>query len=197
MARKLSPEKRENYLQAALKLFAAHGVQHTSTAAISREAGTAAGTLFLYFPTKQNLIDELVLKISTEQSTYVNRLLDPDASAQESFAAIWEGSIRWFLTNRDAYRFVHQERDSKLVDEEIIRQTETHLSYYYAAIEKGLAEGKIKPYSPELIGGFIYHGVAAVVNLCLEQPDMKQQNAYIQQGFDIFWGGIQKEKATD
>ena len=60
MIRKLALDKRENFLNAALKLFVANGVQNTSTAAIAKEAGTASGTLFLYFPTKQDLLDELV-----------------------------------------------------------------------------------------------------------------------------------------
>ena len=55
MARKLSTEKRAQYLSSALKLFVANGVKNTSTAAIAKEAGTAAGTFFLYFPTKQAL----------------------------------------------------------------------------------------------------------------------------------------------
>jgi len=66
MVRKPSPERRAEFLRAALKLFVANGVQHTSTAAIAREAGSAAGTLFLYFPTKQDLIHELTLKIGRE-----------------------------------------------------------------------------------------------------------------------------------
>ena len=55
MVRELSSEKRNNFMSSALKLFVANGVQHTSTAEIAKEAGTAAGTLFLYFPTKQDL----------------------------------------------------------------------------------------------------------------------------------------------
>ena len=68
MVRTLNPEKRTNLLNAALKLFVLNGVKNTSTAEIAREAGIAAGTLFLYFPTKQALLDELVLNLGREQS---------------------------------------------------------------------------------------------------------------------------------
>ncbi len=63
MIRKLDPEKRAAFLEVALKLFVENGVKDTSTAAIAREAGTAAGTLFLYFPTKQDLVDEIAIQI--------------------------------------------------------------------------------------------------------------------------------------
>lgn len=42
-------------LAAALKLFAEKGFYNTSTRAISRKAGIAEGTLFNYFPTKEDL----------------------------------------------------------------------------------------------------------------------------------------------
>ena len=76
MVRRLAADKRENFLRVALKLFVTGGVQNTSTAAIAKEAGTAAGTLFLYFPTKQDLINELVLQISNNQSDYMKTLLN-------------------------------------------------------------------------------------------------------------------------
>ena len=52
MVRKLRPDRRTKFLNAALKLFVAKGVQHTSTAEIARKAGTAAGTLISVFPHK-------------------------------------------------------------------------------------------------------------------------------------------------
>ena len=117
MVRKPSPERRTKYLSSALKLFVENGVQHTSTAAISREAGTAAGTLFLYFPTKQDLIHELLLEINKQHSAAIKALLKPSLSVRETFFAIWDGSIRWFLENQEAYQYIQQVRDSGLIDE--------------------------------------------------------------------------------
>jgi len=115
MVRKTSPEKRAHFLNSALKLFVQNGVQQTSTAEITQDAGTAAGTLFLYFPTKQALVDELILNIGREQSEYINARLQPSLPARETFLAIWQGSIRWFLEHMDAYKYFRQVKDSRLV----------------------------------------------------------------------------------
>ena len=115
MVRELSSEKRERFLNAALKLFTEKGVQNTSTAEIAREAGTASGTLFLYFPTKQQLINELVLMISKQEADHINTLLDPSMSVRDTFFTIWDGSIRWLLENLDAYQYSQQVRDSGLI----------------------------------------------------------------------------------
>jgi AcrR family transcriptional regulator len=190
MVRNLSPEKREKYLSAALKLFVANGVHHTTTAAIAKEAGTAAGTLFLYFPTKQSLVDELVLQIGRQQSDYMKTLLDPSLPAREAFFTIWSGSVRWLLDHIQAYQYVQQVRDSGMISAAAVQESAMFFAYYYAAIQKGLAEGSVKPYPAEVIGGFLYQDIAAVMNLIRAQPDPDRVDEVIQQGFDIFWDGI-------
>ncbi len=190
MIRKLAPDKREKFLDAALKLFVANGVQNTSTAAIAKEAGTASGTLFLYFPTKQDLIHELLLKIAREESEYVKTLLDPSLSVRDTFFTIWSASIHWLLENMDLYEYNQQIRDSGLVDEAIVRETGKNFSFYYEAIQKGLEEGVIKPYPVDLIGGFLYQDIVAVMNVLRAQSDPDKQEEAIQIGFDIFWDGI-------
>ncbi|MFC1879447.1 TetR/AcrR family transcriptional regulator [Chloroflexota bacterium] len=193
MVRKPSPEKRSLFLSAALKLFVANGVQNTSTAAIAKEAGTASGTLFLYFPTKQDLINQLALEIGIEQSAYIKSILEPTHSARQTFFTIWEGSVRWFLRNIDAYLFNQQIRHSGLVDQATIQESEKFLGYYFDAIQKGLGEGAIKPYPLEVIGGFLYQDIVAVMNLISANPDSDKFEATIQIGFDIFWNGIKTD----
>jgi AcrR family transcriptional regulator len=193
MVRTLSPERRANLLNSALKLFVVNGVKNTSTAEIAKGAGTAAGTLFLYFPTKQVLLNELVLKIGKEQSDFIKTLLEPFLSARDTFFMIWYGSVHWFLENMDAYQYIQQVRDSGMISESAIQESGKFLSYYYEAIQKGLKEGCIKPYPFDLIGGFLYQDIVAIMNLIRTQPDQAIQEDSIKQGFDIFWNGIKAE----
>lgn len=190
MARRLAADKREKFLSAALKLFVTHGVQNTSTAAIAKEAGTAAGTLFLYFPTKQDLINELVLKISNDQSEYMKTLFNPALPVRDTFFTIWQGCIHWFLEHMDAFEYTRQVRDTGIVDEAIVTESGKSFVYFYDAIQKGLDEGALKPYPLEVIGEFLYQDIVAVMNLMRIRPGRGNQEEIIQAGFDIFWDGI-------
>ena len=194
MPRKLSTEKRALYLRCALKLFVDNGVKNTSTAAIAKEAGTAAGTFFLYFPTKQALIHTLVLEIGREQSETIKSLLRPSLSVRDTFFEIWDGSVRWFLDNMEAYQYIRQVRDSGLITDEVVRESEKFFAYYYDAIRRGLVEDCIKPYPIELIGSMLYQDIVAVMNLIMAGSDPAKQQEYIQNGFDIFWDGIKADK---
>jgi AcrR family transcriptional regulator len=190
MVRELNAEKRERYLSAALKLFTTNGVQNTSTAEIAKAAGTASGTLFLYFPTKIQLINELILLISKQVSDHINGLLDPSLSVRDTFFTIWDGSIRWFLQNMDAFQYSQQVRDSGFITAETTIESGKYFSFYYETIQKGLAAGSIKPYPIDLIGGFLYQDIIAVMNHFRMQSDPGNVDEAVQQGFELFWDGI-------
>ncbi|HWQ46220.1 MAG TPA: TetR/AcrR family transcriptional regulator [Longilinea sp.] len=194
MVRHLIPEKRELFLNTALRLFAAKGVSQTSTAEIAKEAGAGAGTLFLYFPTKQDLIHALILRIGRDISAEINSRLKPELSAREEFFAIWQASLQWLLANPHAYQYVQQVRDSGMIAPEVVAESNAFFAYYYEAIQKGLSEGSIKAYPVDFIGGFLYQGIVVCVNYLRTSPQALPSDEVIQMGFQIFWDGIKSAK---
>ena len=66
MTRKEQKEiRKQQIIQTALDLFVERGYYGTKTSQISKRAGISEGLLFHYFPTKENLLEELV-KIGIE-----------------------------------------------------------------------------------------------------------------------------------
>ena len=65
MARPLSEEKRSAILGAATAVVAALGVS-APTVKIAKDAGVAEGTLFTYFPTKDELLNRLYLELKMD-----------------------------------------------------------------------------------------------------------------------------------
>jgi AcrR family transcriptional regulator len=190
MVRTLKSEKRTQFLSSALKLFVKNGVVNTSTAEIAQDAGTAAGTLFLYFPTKQRLLDELILEIGREQSERVIKAIKPSLSARDTFFMIWNTTVQWFLENMDAYSYLQQVRDTGMISESAVQESGNFFVYYFDAIQKGLEEGGLKKYPIDLIGEFLYQDIVAIMNRLRAQPDSTRQEEIIRQGFDIYWDGI-------
>jgi len=66
LARPKSDKKRQAILDAAVELFAERGIAHAPTSAISSSAGVAEGTLFTYFKTKDELLNELYREMRKE-----------------------------------------------------------------------------------------------------------------------------------
>lgn len=59
LGRRAPEQRRAAVLDAALSLFLDAGVARTSIDAIAKRAGVAKGTVFLYFPTKEHIVQTL------------------------------------------------------------------------------------------------------------------------------------------
>jgi len=192
MARILSSDKRNIFLQSALALFVKNGVSQTTTKSISKAAGTAAGTLFLYFPTKQDLINTLTLEITEELTIEIKKNLSPNLSARESFWGIWDATTQFFIKNPNAYLYIRQIRDSGILDEKIIQETNRVFLFYYETIQKGLQEKSIRPYPIEIVGNLLYHSMVSIIDIINANPDLNKKRT-IELGFEMYWNSIKSD----
>ena len=67
-AAKPNLEKREAILAAALRLIARFGLHNTPMSAVAREAAVAVGTVYLYFPSKEAMINALYLHVLEDRN---------------------------------------------------------------------------------------------------------------------------------
>ncbi|MDK2833860.1 MAG: hypothetical protein PWP63_947 [Methanolobus sp.] len=101
-------DKRRALMEAALKLFTERGFHGTSTAQISKEAGVATGTLFNYFPTKEDLINGLYFEVKGQLSRSMGKDIQAESSFQDKLRRIWYNLVEWGIGNQDEFLFVGQ-----------------------------------------------------------------------------------------
>jgi AcrR family transcriptional regulator len=82
MARARSPEKRQAILQAAVREIAEAGLG-ASTGRIARSAGLAEGTMFTYFSSKDNLLNELYIELKTDVYRRIHADFPKDSTLRE------------------------------------------------------------------------------------------------------------------
>ena len=122
-------DKRSAILAAALRLIARSGLHNTPIAAIAREAGVAAGTLYLYFPSKEAMVNALYLELIRDRDrTFLGELATADdlaAAPADSMWRIWHALARWHLDHPDASNLIHQCRASGILTDDT-RAAEAH-----------------------------------------------------------------------
>src|ERR1700744_333834 len=107
MARPKSDEKRAAILEAATRVIVAQGLG-APTAGIAKEAGVANGSLFIYFPTKADLFNQLYLEIKAEMAYGASQGLPRDAEVREQFFHIWRRWMEWAVAFPDKRRALAQ-----------------------------------------------------------------------------------------
>ncbi len=138
---------RQRILDAAEAEFGENGFVRTSIAAIVNRASVAQGTFYLYFPSKDDVLRELVRDMGrrlrhalTEATAGISHRLEVEKAGLEAF-------VRFALDNQNLYRVV---MESQFVDESIYREYyQTLADAYIVNLERAQQRGEIARASPE------------------------------------------------
>lgn len=98
MAKPRSEDKRNDILSAATKVFAEKGLS-APTAAISRAAGVAEGTLFTYFETKDELMNTLYREIKLKLADAMMSDFPPRGIIFNRLQQVWDSYVAWGVNN--------------------------------------------------------------------------------------------------
>jgi AcrR family transcriptional regulator len=140
---------RQQLLDAAESAFGQRGYFATSVADITRAAGVAQGTFYVYFPNKQAIFEELVRHLNrqlrhTIQSA-VAGLDDRLAAERKGF----ETFLRFVREHRNLYRIVMQ---AESVNPAVYRWYYRHFAEGYARrLRAAMEAGHIRRCDPETL----------------------------------------------
>ena len=99
-------DKRERILDAALSLFAEFTFAGTAMPMVASRAAVGAGTIYRYFASKEELVNELYSEWKTTMANEVLAEVLPGQGPREEFGALWRGLARFAARHPDAYQFL-------------------------------------------------------------------------------------------
>jgi AcrR family transcriptional regulator len=103
MARPKSDDRRSAILSAAIRIFAAQGLG-APTATIAREAAVSNGSLFTYFETKADLLNQLYIALKTEMAAAALDGLPTEGGTREQVLHMWSHWLRWAASSPEKRR---------------------------------------------------------------------------------------------
>lgn len=140
MARPKSEDKKQALLEAATAAFAQSGIA-ASTSAIARSAGVAEGTLFRYFATKDDLLNELYLTIKADLvQTMIAGLNPNETRPKENTRNIWNSYIGWGVRNPMEHKAIRR----MALSERITDETRNRVQEMFPELNE-LCQRSIKP----------------------------------------------------
>lgn len=187
MARAKSPEKRSAILQAAVDEIAGIGLG-AATSKIAKRAGIAEGTLFTYFPTKEELLNELYYELKIEVYRRINIDFPQKAALQRRAWHIWSTYLDWAIEFPEKRKVSVQLNVSDLVTRETRARTAT---------ERGIVDVTLADLSElealrGLPAGFAASTMAAMQDAAMEfiSKRPRQRQELIERAFKIFWRAV-------
>jgi AcrR family transcriptional regulator len=141
--RRMPEERPRQILDAAFAAFAEHGLAAARLDDIARRAGVSKGTIYLYFPSKEDLFREVVRHTVSDQIDSVERRLHGPTATDDLNAFI---DAKWEFVCSAKYPSLHRWVHSEL-------QTYPELERFYA--EEVIGKGR------RLLRGILERGVQA------------------------------------
>jgi AcrR family transcriptional regulator len=162
-------EKREAILAAALRLITRFGLHNTPMSAVAREAGVAVGTVYLYFPSKEAMINALYLQVLEDRNRalYQNADVVPHSPAdqREAFWESWHALARWHLAHEAGSNLIAQCRASGILSDETRAVEQKMDAEGLVRYEQAVAQGFLRGMSRYVIWALLAGPVYALVQM--------------------------------
>jgi len=153
MARKADPDKKNNIIQAAIRVFAQKGYAATRVVDVAVAAGIGKGTIYEYFKSKEDLFFALFQQVMQDSEAPVAEVMASQyGSVSEKLRAITESLINLWLEKIELYSLTMEfwSATTAHVGRERFRSTfqfvyQTFRQTMAALIEEGVQQGEFSP----------------------------------------------------
>jgi AcrR family transcriptional regulator len=96
-------------LEAAYRVFAERGFEQATMDEIAKAAGVAKGTLYLYYPSKQEIYSAALHRIAVDLAARTAAAVEGAAGIEAKLQAFIATRLRYFEEHRDFFRIYDQE----------------------------------------------------------------------------------------
>ena len=169
-------DKKAEILRCGRELFSANGFKDTNVSDITKKAGIAAGTFYLYYPSK----DELFMEIYNEENVRLKReimaSLDLDGDPMTVIAGMmrlnYEGMTanpilrEWY--NRDVFTRIEQ----KFREQNGLEKVDFMYASFAEVVKKWQVDGKMRA---DIDSGMVMAIFAAIVNVDTHKEEIGLQ----------------------
>ncbi|MFB0613105.1 TetR/AcrR family transcriptional regulator [Aurantiacibacter poecillastricola] len=129
-------------LDAAAKEFGEKGFHEASISGITRRAGTALGSFYTYFDSKDEIFRALVKDMSGQVAAQAGRAVTPDLAPFEVERAALHAFLEFARDNKEIYRIIDE---AEFVDPASFREHyETTAKRILQRLKQGEAAGKFR-----------------------------------------------------
>ena len=191
-------EKKQLILKAAMKVFAEVGYHRAKISKIAEIAGVGAGSVYLYFSNKENIIEEIFVEAWSIIENEIRRLTDiedmaPDAKLGELIAGI----VRMAMSKPDLSRLILGEHSfwNSSSSDRVTQTVDNVRRMLVSLLEDGSHKGCFRPdLNCSVTGSFIIGGLWHTISSVLEShPDARAESIH-SEIYSLVLNGIYKLK---
>jgi AcrR family transcriptional regulator len=155
-------ETRRRLLDAAEKMFSELGYHDASIVKITEEAGVAQGTFYLYFGSKQDIFEDVVVDLNRRVRHAVNEEAEKGKDRLERELLGFQAYFRFTAEHPALYRVIRQ---AEFVSPRILgAHYERFSDGYVTGLKEAMDRGEIAKADPETLA-WVLMGIAELIGM--------------------------------
>lgn len=183
-------DKKEIILNTVLHLVNKEGFYHLNMKNVAAEAGIAAGTIYLYFNSKEQLINELYKKLVKEYHSSILTGYSDDKSFAENFQVMMGKAIRFYVENTDYFSFIEQYTYSPFLFKETLEENFVILDPLKKLLQQAKKENKVKDLPDVLLLSLLAGPINSMMKLFIAGKADLSKKSLQQKLIDACWQSI-------
>lgn len=187
-----STDRRRDLLDAAERSFAERGVPATTVAGITRAAGVAKGTFYLYFDSREQLLGVVKERLAQRIVDAIAEDLTEagDLGVLERLDRVVTGVIEQQLTERQLLGLTVQEPADPVTAERFAEASRHLIELIEAEIRTGMHAGELDVEDPEVTAAMIAFGLSGTVHHALLHEEVFDRDRLVAAGQRLMRGAL-------
>ena len=182
-------DKLDLIFKATLDLTGKTGIAGLTMSHIAKEAGMATGTLYIYFKSKEELLNALYLKLQKESApALVDRIIHLPIDVQ--LYKMWKIALKRLVSDNFRVVFVEQFMVSPFISEANKKMDMEFKNYLRHLLDKGKKEHLIKDADNDLLISLIIGFLRYFSTHVVHDKDGKLTEKAIDESFSLCWQAI-------
>tara|TARA_R110001592_G_scaffold35397_8_gene120420 strand:- start:521 stop:1099 length:579 start_codon:yes stop_codon:yes gene_type:complete len=144
-------EKKKLILESALALIKDHGFHGCPMSMMAKNAGVAAGTIYTYFDSKDDLIGELYFYAKNIIFKHVSGGDDTSLDFKTRFINYWNNLSQLYLDRPEIQRFFEQFMISPFNTPEVQNADSPWHNWNSSFFQEGIDKGYLRNLSPDIL----------------------------------------------
>ena len=189
MPRVKDDTKIEIIYNATLELVLETGYTAMKMADVAEKAGMATGTMYIYFKNKEELVNQLYIKLKTEKISEMMRGYNTADSFFVSFRKLWHGYFKSCISKPHRMIFLEQYLRSPYLSAATKKKAEDMLKPLEQFLEAGQKQQIIKDYPPQVMINHMVGAVNEIVKYYFDN-NKKPSKQVVENCFSMAWNSV-------
>lgn len=184
-----SIDKRNALVKATIELVNNSGFHDTPMSKIAKLANVSPATIYLYFESKQDLVNQTYIEVKAEYTKYAFATYNENMSVEKGFKIIWKRIAEFKLNECKNAMFLAQCDNSPMIDELSRQEGIKHLQPLLDLWTRGKKEKSIKPISDYLLYAYAINPLSFLM-MAQQRGAFMLDESHLEEAYQAAWNSI-------